>query len=47
MGSLNSFFDDEEFDECRLCAEEHPVGALDGGYCPACVDFAPDEETGE
>lgn len=30
--------DEEEFDECRLCFDEHPVNVLDDGLCPGCVD---------
>ena len=30
--------DEEEFQECRLCFDEHPVNVLEDGLCPGCVD---------
>ena len=32
---------DDEWEECALCGDEHPVGVLDDGLCPSCVDESP------
>lgn len=37
--------DDEEFDACEMCGDEHPVGVLEDGFCPGCCDEI-DEENG-
>lgn len=37
--------DEEEHAECVHCADEHPVGVLEAGYCPACLDDADSDET--
>jgi len=34
----------DEHAPCENCDEEHPVGVLDGGWCPRCCDLASDDE---
>ena len=34
--------DEDEFEECVICSEEHPVGVLEDGHCPNCVDLEED-----
>lgn len=32
---------DDPHAPCGFCAEEHPMGVLEDGLCPRCVDLTP------
>ena len=35
---------EDVFVPCVHCAEEHPEGVLEAGYCPACLDDGDPED---